>query len=107
MENGTIWGHGAYLGPDFSATYFHDLGLSTADTIAQQHYGESYAALKEAGRAVVREAQVALLLKQNRYDDRNGKLTYTQPEANTLQPSRFHWTNYFANPGTMPVSSRI
>ena len=22
MENGTIWGHGAYLGPDFSADYF-------------------------------------------------------------------------------------
>jgi nitric oxide reductase subunit B len=21
MENGTIWGHGAYLGPDFSASY--------------------------------------------------------------------------------------
>lgn len=21
MENGTIWGHGAYLGPDFSAEY--------------------------------------------------------------------------------------
>ena len=23
MENGTIWGHGAYLGPDFSAAYLH------------------------------------------------------------------------------------
>ena len=23
MENGTIWGHGAYLGPDFSAEYLH------------------------------------------------------------------------------------
>ena len=25
MENGTIWGHGAYLGPDFSAEYLHTL----------------------------------------------------------------------------------
>ncbi|HEX9078182.1 MAG TPA: hypothetical protein VF795_01260 [Desulfuromonadaceae bacterium] len=23
MENGTVWGHGAYLGPDFSAAYLH------------------------------------------------------------------------------------
>ena len=23
MENGSIWGHGAYLGPDFSAQYLH------------------------------------------------------------------------------------
>jgi nitric oxide reductase subunit B len=27
MENGTIWGHGAYLGPDFSAQYLHTLGM--------------------------------------------------------------------------------
>lgn len=25
MENGSIWGHGAYLGPDLSATYLHTL----------------------------------------------------------------------------------
>ncbi len=24
MDNGTIWGHGAYLGPDFGATLLHD-----------------------------------------------------------------------------------
>ncbi len=36
MENGTIWGHGAYLGPDFSASYLHDLGLTAADQFAQQ-----------------------------------------------------------------------
>jgi nitric oxide reductase subunit B len=27
MENGSIWGHGAYLGPDFSAGYLHTLAL--------------------------------------------------------------------------------
>ena len=27
MENGTIWGHGAYLGPDFSAAYLHAPGV--------------------------------------------------------------------------------
>ena len=23
MEHGTLWGHGAYLGPDYSAEYLH------------------------------------------------------------------------------------
>ena len=27
MENGSIWGHGAYLGPDFSAEYLHTMAL--------------------------------------------------------------------------------
>ena len=25
MEHGTLWGHGAYLGPDYSAEYLHRL----------------------------------------------------------------------------------
>ena len=24
MEHGTLWGHGAYLGPDYSASYLHE-----------------------------------------------------------------------------------
>ena len=35
MENGTIWGHGAYVGPDFSAQYLHDLALDARETIAR------------------------------------------------------------------------
>ena len=27
MNNGTIWGHGGYLGPDFSAQYLHNWAL--------------------------------------------------------------------------------
>src|SRR5512137_416036 len=36
MENGTIWGHGAYLGPDFSAEYLHTLTLDAQDIVANQ-----------------------------------------------------------------------
>src|SRR5258707_182585 len=35
MENGTIWGHGAYLGPDFSAQYLHNLTNDTQAAEAQ------------------------------------------------------------------------
>src|SRR5512143_3696184 len=36
MENGTIWGHGAYLGPDFSAEYLHTLAVDTSEMFAGQ-----------------------------------------------------------------------
>jgi nitric oxide reductase subunit B len=36
MANGTVWGHGAYLGPDFSAQHLHLLALDLADRIARQ-----------------------------------------------------------------------
>jgi nitric oxide reductase subunit B len=40
MENGTIWGHGAYLGPDFSAEYLHTLALDAGTTVAERVCGE-------------------------------------------------------------------
>ena len=41
MEHGTLWGHGAYLGPDYSAEYLHRLSEVTRDTIAEEKYGDS------------------------------------------------------------------
>jgi len=38
MENGTIWGHGAYLGPDFSAEYLHTLSKDVGRKIANERY---------------------------------------------------------------------
>ncbi len=45
MENGTVWGHGAYLGPDFSAEYLHELAACAAEVLAAERYSRSFAQL--------------------------------------------------------------
>ena len=50
MEHGTLWGHGACLGPDYSAEYLHRLSEVTRDTIATEKYGKLFAQLS-SGRA--------------------------------------------------------
>ena len=45
MEHGSLWGHGAYLGPDYSAEYLHRLSEVTRDTIAVEKYGRPFAQL--------------------------------------------------------------
>lgn len=97
MENGTIWGHGAYLGPDFSAEYLHTLGVDASAAIAGQSYGKTPEALAPAERSAV-EAQVASLLKENRYDPAAHTLTFTEVEAASFQSQIAKWTNYFAKP---------
>ncbi|MDD5560469.1 cbb3-type cytochrome c oxidase subunit I [Candidatus Methylomirabilis sp.] len=69
MENGSVWGHGAYLGPDFSAEYLHALAVV-------------------AGPA----------LKQNHYDPQTRTLTFTEAEAATFEKQVARWTAYFAEP---------
>ena len=75
MENGTIWGHGAYLGPDFSAEYLHTLAAYIGDP-------------NKARR----------LLKQNRYDPKSNTLTFTESEERSYKEQITKWRNYFSNP---------
>jgi nitric oxide reductase subunit B len=97
MENGTIWGHGAYLGPDFSAAYLHALGLAVGDDIAMTRYGQSYDTLDAANQSSV-AAEVAILLKQNHYDTQSGVLAFSQLESDTFQTQQVAWAEYFTAP---------
>ena len=61
MNNGTIWGHGGYLGPDFSAAVLHDWALDLAGRRAAARFAKKYGALSEVERAAV-DGEVASLL---------------------------------------------
>ena len=70
MEHGTLWGHGAYLGPDYSADTLHEAVEVGRDTLARLRYGRPYAALEAGAAAEVADA-VRRNLKENRYDPAN------------------------------------
>ncbi|MGB7574898.1 MAG: cbb3-type cytochrome c oxidase subunit I [Thermodesulfobacteriota bacterium] len=97
MENGTIWGHGAYLGPDFSAEYLHTLAMDTSIHLAKQNYDREWLALTLTERAAV-TAEVQQLLKQNRYNPQTKTLTFTLPEVMSYGNQIRKWTEYFAQP---------
>ncbi|HYA93205.1 MAG TPA: nitric-oxide reductase large subunit [Thermodesulfobacteriota bacterium] len=97
MENGTIWGHGAYLGPDFSAEYLHTLAEDVGTHLSIQQYHRSLAELTSAERAAV-SAEVEQLLKQNRYNPQTKTLTFTPAEVMSYTNQKRKWTAYFAQP---------
>ena len=99
MQNGTIWGHGSYLGPDFAAQYLHDLSLEAGQMIAMQEFGKDFSALDESQRALV-DSRVAILLKKNRYDPASKQLTFTDAEKASFQKQLTTWTDYFKHPIT-------
>ncbi|HKI90018.1 MAG TPA: hypothetical protein VKA38_13395, partial [Draconibacterium sp.] len=55
MNNGTIWGHGAYLGPDFSAEYLHNLALETRKYLSVKNYDRPLSNLNEAEKAALQK----------------------------------------------------
>jgi nitric oxide reductase subunit B len=62
MQFGSVYGHGAYLGPDFTADYLHRQA-----ELMQQYYGGG----GDAAERVRRE------LHANRYDTASGTLVWT------------------------------
>ena len=97
MDNGTIWGHGAYLGPDFSAAYLHALTVDANEMIAKQKYRRSMAELSAAEQSAV-SAQSQQLLKQNRYAVDSQLLGFTEPEVFSYRRQIETWTAYFSEP---------
>lgn len=97
MENGTIWGHGAYLGPDFAADYLHGLATDAADLIARDLYDREPEQLSALEKETVQTA-VPPLLKTNRYDAGTGTLLFSAAEAFSYERQITRWTRYFTEP---------
>jgi nitric oxide reductase subunit B len=97
MDNGTLWGHGAYLGPDFSAQYLHNWALDLAEPAAHTQFNRGYGQLAPAEKAAV-DGAVALSLKQNRFDPASGVLTVSATDAQSFTRQVGVWTKYFADP---------
>src|SRR5215510_9537638 len=97
MDNGTIWGHGGYLGPDFSAQSLHFLALDLADRIARKRLSRGYTDLTSEEKAAV-DGAVALDLKANRYDPASGTLALPAGAAESFNQLVENWTKYFGGP---------
>jgi nitric oxide reductase subunit B len=97
MENGSIWGHGAYLGPDFSAEYLHVLTRDAGAIIAAKNFRREMSALSPVERETV-DAEVRRLLKENRYSSKTRSLLFTPEEIASFNGQIKKWTAYFSNP---------
>jgi nitric oxide reductase subunit B len=97
MENGSIWGHGAYLGPDFSADYLHTLAIDAAAYLSQLLFHRPLENLTPTERSLL-NAEVQQLLKTNRYDSVTGYLTLTEPELVSYRRQVGKWADYFYDP---------
>ena len=80
-DNGSVWGHGAYLGPDFGADYLHQVALAT-----RRHN-------PDAG-----EEQLSAIAKTNRYDPASGTLTFDAAQTEVFASAPDYWKEYFSKP---------
>ncbi len=88
MEYGSIFGHGAYLGPDYTADY-----LNRAAQIVEQAYGGE----AEEGRA---HRLTVEDFKTNRFDASAQTLTFSAAQASAFEQLEAYYTQEFSDPSS-------
>ncbi|MBW4430444.1 MAG: nitric-oxide reductase large subunit [Pelatocladus maniniholoensis HA4357-MV3] len=96
---GSIWGHGSYLAPDWTADFLHRWGLATAGVLTNGNSNFSQAdleALRAPDRASL-QAKVSEQFKTNRYDSKTDELILTTAQTQGLQQVFSHYQQLLAN----------
>src|SRR6516162_3191613 len=74
QEIGTIWGHGAYVAPDWSADYLHRQSEIVLNRWAGQQGAASFNALTAEQRAAL-QGRLTELTRRNTYDAASDTIT--------------------------------
>ena len=96
MELGSVWGHGAYAAPDWTADWLHRELVFVLDAWAKAEKSPSYEALPAERRAALRQ-RAETLFRTNGYDAATGRLTLPDVRAEAFKANLAYFTDVFAN----------
>ena len=96
QEIGSIWGHGAYLAPDWTADWLHREAVSILDTWAREEGAGGYASLDPERQAALR-ARLQQVMRTNGYDPHSGVLTISPVRAAAFAPLAAYYADVFGS----------
>src|SRR5512133_1444271 len=83
QEIGTVWGHGAYQAPDWSADWLHREAVFILDDISMEREGMAFDKLSQEKQALVK-VLMQKELRKNTYDPATGTLTISGVRARAI-----------------------
>ena len=96
---GSIWGHGAYIAPDWNADYLHRETEMLLDLFAQKD-GKTYKDLPEDEQAKYL-VQLRKELRTNTYDAASGVITFSPERAQVARALADYYTKLFMKDPSM------
>jgi nitric oxide reductase subunit B len=100
QQLGSVWGHGAYIAPDWSADWLHREAVAYRGLQAERLYGAGYASLTPSRRAVVDE-MVHSELRRNTYDPSTGTLVVSETRAAAIREVERHIVDLFGSASSL------
>jgi len=96
MQQGSIWGHGSYVAPDWSADWLHRESMGLLDLWAQRSHGSAFANL-DAGSQEALKAQLRGELRKNTYAAATGAIAVSADRAEVISAVAAHYVSLFGD----------
>ena len=94
QEMGTIWGHGAYQAPDWSADWLHKEALFILNKLALKTAGKPYNELTDEIKASLK-ITLQRELRKNTYDPQSKTLTISTERAEAISDNSQFYRGLF------------
>jgi nitric oxide reductase subunit B len=95
QQQGSVWGHGAYLAPDWSADWLHREAVALQALLAQSSVRDPQS-LTAAERGAI-EGALKEEMRRNTYDPESGRITVSALRAQAIRDTAQHYTALFGN----------
>ncbi|QAU35357.1 nitric-oxide reductase large subunit [Janthinobacterium sp. 17J80-10] len=96
QQVGSVWGHGSYLAPDWSADWLHREAVALRDIWARRDHGKPYAEL-DAGRQAQLDGLLKAEMRRNTYDAQTGQISLSPERAQAVQEVAKHYADLFGD----------
>ena len=96
QELGTVWGHGAYVAPDWSADWLHREAVEIAEQWARRDFGKAFDDLDVEQQAAL-EARLQGELRANSYEPSSGDLVVSPDRAAAVAKVAEHYKSLYGD----------
>jgi nitric oxide reductase subunit B len=93
---GSIWGHGSYVAPDWTADWLHREAVHILDSWAQLEFRAPFVKLVSEEQAALK-ARLQARIRENTYDPETRKLTLFPNRVEAIEAISRHYTSLFMN----------
>ena len=96
QEVGSVWGHGAYLAPDWSADWLHREAIYILNSWSKEIYNMDYESLSGENKAVL-QARLKVELRTNTYNPDTKELKVSKVRADAIKEISKYYASLFMN----------
>lgn len=95
MEVGSIWGHGSYVAPDWTADWLHREAVFILEEWATTQYDAEYEGLTREQQAQL-QGRLQSILRKNTYDPETDSVTIDPIRARAFEANKKHYSEIFS-----------